>query len=193
MRNTITTSISLLAGILLLAGCGGQTDQTAQNTTTGANTPTSTSNAAGVNLPERTAPAKSLKLDNPCSIITQQQQNEFGVNRTPQEETSNGKRGCKYERGDAGSNGGWYAFVAADPNRTAQEFGASNTNVDVVDIGEYSAYQSDDGSACMIAVDVAESGSVFVNGITRLQENRPDACPLFTKFAEAAVQNLENT
>ncbi|NHD15559.1 MULTISPECIES: DUF3558 domain-containing protein [Actinopolyspora] len=191
MRNTITTSISLLAGILLLAGCGGQTDQTAQNTTTGANTPTSTSNAAGVNLPERTAPAKSLKLDNPCSIITQQQQSNLEVDQPTEGKNLSDNHGCDYKRGKSGSEGGWAMFVAADTDRTTQEFADKRPSGKVASIAEYPAYQVEKQYGCLVAMDVSDSGSLFVNGTTRLQ-TRAAPCSVATKFAESAIENLPN-
>ncbi|SFT32610.1 Protein of unknown function [Actinopolyspora lacussalsi subsp. righensis] len=192
MRNTVTTGISLAAGLLLLAGCGGgQTGQAAQDTTdTGTSAPTSTSSGAGVGLPERTAPAKSLDLSEPCAIISQQQATNLGVNQPLESANSNEKKGCRYQKGNPGTEGGWYIFVAADTKQTAQDFSSRSPDGRVTKISGYHAYQVDDGGACMIAVDVSDEGSIFINGITRLQKNRAAACPISTKFAEAAIENL---
>ncbi|WP_157734706.1 DUF3558 family protein [Actinopolyspora erythraea] len=188
-RNTVATGVSLAAG-LLLAGCGGgQTGQAAQDTTdTG--TSSSTSSAPGAGLPERTAPAKSLDLADPCAIITRQQATELGVNQPLENANSNGKEGCRYQKGNPGTESGWYVFVAADTKRTAQEFSSRSPGGQITNIAGYHAYQVDDGGACMIAVDVSNQGSIFINGITRLQENRTAACPISTEFAEAAIKNL---
>ncbi|WP_083921553.1 DUF3558 domain-containing protein [Actinopolyspora halophila] len=192
MRNTVTTGISLFAGILLLAGCGGQTDQSAQDTTnTGTNTSTSTNNASGVDLPERTAPAKSLKLDSPCSIITEQQANKLGVDQPIEARTSNGKRGCDYQKGKAGSDGGWAMFIATDPSRTTQEFAGKRPSGKSTEISDYPTYQVEKQYGCLVAVDIADSGSLFINGAVRLQ-TRPESCSVVNKFAEAALKNLKS-
>ncbi|WP_170837345.1 DUF3558 family protein [Actinopolyspora xinjiangensis] len=192
-RNTVTTGISLAAGLLLLAGCssGGQTGQAAQDTTeTG--TSSSTSSDAGVSLPERTAPAKSLDLADPCTIITQQQATKLGVNQPTEARTSNGKEGCDYQKGKAGSDNGWVMFAAADPNRTTQEFADKRPSGKITEVADYPAYQVENYHGCLLAVDVTASGSLFINGVTRLQ-TRPEACSVATEFAETAVENLPNT
>ncbi|SDP29649.1 Protein of unknown function [Actinopolyspora xinjiangensis] len=190
MRNTVATGVSLAAGLLLLAGCssGGQTGQAAQDTTeTG--TSSSTSSDAGVSLPERTAPAKSLDLADPCTIITQQQATKLGVNQPLERKELNSKQGCDYKNGKSGADGGWAMFVAADPSRTAQEFASKRPSGESTKIAGYPAYELEKQYGCLIAVDVANSGSLFVNGSIRLQ-TRPEACSVTTEFAEAALKNL---
>ncbi|MGJ7906526.1 DUF3558 domain-containing protein [Actinopolyspora sp. H202] len=191
MRNAVTTGISLAAGFLLLAGCGGgQTGQAAQETTeTGTSAPTSTSSAAGVGLPERTAPAKSLDLSEPCAIITKQQATKLGVNQPLESKNLSDKKGCDYKKGKSGSDGGWAMFVAADPSRTAQEFASKRPSGESTEIAGYPAYELEKQYGCMVAVDVTDSGSLFVNGVTRLQ-TKSDACSVANKFAEAAIKNL---
>ncbi|SDJ95843.1 Protein of unknown function [Actinopolyspora mzabensis] len=193
MRNTVTTGISLAAGLLLLAGCsGGQTGQAAQETTdTGTSAPTSTSGGAGVSLPERTAPAKSLDIADPCTVITKQQALKLGTDRTPYPRTSEGQQGCSYQKGKAGSNSGWRVFVAPDFERTISEAIETHPGGEKTEINNYPAYAANiSGIGCYIAVDVAEDGFLLVNGQVRPGENRPDPCPIFTKFAEAAIKNL---
>ncbi|GAB3551088.1 hypothetical protein J2S53_000953 [Actinopolyspora lacussalsi] len=190
MRNTLTTGISLAAGLLLLVGCGGgQTGQAAQDTTeTGTSAPSSTS---GVSLPERTAPAKSLDLSEPCDIITQQQATKLGVDQPLEKKELNSKQGCDYKKGKSGSDGGWAMFVAADPSRTAQEFASARPSGESTEIAGYPAYEVEKQYGCMVAVDVTNSGSLFVNGSVRLQ-TRPEACSVTIEFAEAAIKNLPN-
>ncbi|ASU78711.1 DUF3558 domain-containing protein [Actinopolyspora erythraea] len=190
MRNTVTTGISLAAGLLLLAGCsgGGQTGQAAQDTTdTGTSAPSSTS---GVSLPERTAPAKSLDLADPCTIITKQQQNNLGASQPPEKTSINEKIGCKYQKGDSGAKDGWFVFISVDPKRTAEEFVSKRPTGQEINISGYPAYKLKNFPNCQIVVDIANSGSLFINGGIRFQESRPDPCPIFTEFAETAVENL---
>ncbi|WP_175529897.1 DUF3558 family protein [Actinopolyspora lacussalsi] len=192
MRNTLTTGISLAAGLLLLAGCSGQPDSTAQETTgAGSSTPT-TSSASGVSLPERTAPTKNLDLSDPCTIVTKQQQHDLNINQKPEETNLSGIQGCKYQKGDSGAKGGWFVFVATNPNKTAEEFAQKRPRGQVTNIAGYPAYKIEKFPNCQISVNIANSGSLYVNGGSRIQENRPDPCPIFTEFAEAAIKNLPN-
>ncbi|SFD98609.1 Protein of unknown function [Actinopolyspora alba] len=192
MRNTLTTGISLAAGLLLLAGCsGGQTGQAAQDTTeTGTSAPSS---ASEVILPERTAPAKSLDLSDPCTIVTKQQATKLGVDQPLREDKSAGNSGCYYKKGEAGSDSGWGAFIAPDFERTISEAIETHPGGEKTEIRDYPAYAANvSGIGCYIAVDVAEDGFLLVNGQVRPAENRPDPCPIFTEFAEAAIKNLPN-
>ncbi|WP_438388254.1 DUF3558 family protein [Actinopolyspora saharensis] len=194
MRNTVTTGISLLAGILLLAGCGNQSGQSAQDSAdTRTSSSTSTSNASGVDLPERTAPAKSLTLEDHCSIITEQKASELGADQPPEESSSKGRKGCHYRKGEPGTRSGWTVFVGLDSDTTTKKF-ASKRSGEFKTINGYPIFQMNKPYGCVISVDLSNRGSLFVNGVGRdltNKENNPH-CKFFSKFAKTAIENLPN-
>lgn len=139
----------------------------------------------------RTGPAKSLQVADACGVLSPEQQQALGISGAPRARESNGVPGCTFESGDAGSAGGWSAFVAVKPGETMQQFTERMANEQPATVAGYPAVQiAQNNRNCILSVDVSDQGSVFVNGISR--DESADACEAIKKVAEAAVQNLPN-
>ncbi|NYH80550.1 hypothetical protein FHR84_003916 [Actinopolyspora biskrensis] len=194
MRKTVTTGISLFAGLLLLAGCGGQTDQSAQDTTnTETISSTNTNSTSEADFPKRTAPAKSITMEDHCSIITEQKASKLGVDQPPEESSSKGRTGCHYRKGEPGTRSGWAVFVGLDPDTTTKKF-ASKRSGDIQSIDGYPVFQTKKPYGCVISADLSDKGSLFVNGAGRDLTNKANNphCKFFSKFAKSAIENLPN-
>ncbi|MGP4020029.1 DUF3558 domain-containing protein [Saccharopolyspora sp. 5N708] len=169
---------------LLLSGCAGNGDGT-EPPQTSASAESSTLETSSA----RTGPAKSLDLSDACSIVTEAQWKELGGDQPPNARESNGKPGCNYEAGESGSDGGWNVFVAADTARNLKQFVDTSPNAETTEVAGYPAAQvGTTGTNCIVVVDVADQGSLFINGLTR--STNPNPCDLSKQFAEAAIQNL---
>ncbi|WP_344682291.1 DUF3558 domain-containing protein [Saccharopolyspora taberi] len=171
----------------VLAGCGGGSGE---QTPPAGQTPPATTQASA-----RTGPAKAVEIADKCSIVTESQWKAIGADQQPAEETSNGKAGCTYQMGQAGTKG-WGAFVAVTGEHPyAEEIGQkSQEPVKTGDLAGYpmSAFKnSDDG--CIVYADVADNGYLTAN-ITKLSPEDPgvDLCQVAEQLTEAAVQNLPN-
>jgi hypothetical protein len=184
LRKGLAASAVLVG--LLVAGCGSGTGQPSPGTT-GAPPPPASSD----NQPKRNAPAKSLQVANKCAIVSDAQSRALGADQPPAEEESNGKQGCTYQLGKAGSPTGWGVFVAADPTKPLAKFVAERpSQAKRLEVAGYPAAEVKVGqSNCLLALDVADQGSLFVNSLTR---GNFDACQQAQKLAEAAVKNLPN-
>lgn len=186
LRNRIAASV-LLSG-LLLAGCSGNSEE-----------PAPAGEASKVEPPPaeaeatRVGAAKSLAIPDQCSIISDAQRQELGLDQAPRARTSNGKAGCQYEAGAVGQPG-WGAFVSADPDRTMKQFSDSSPGGTNEDLSGYPAYVVSNGSGCVVAVDASDAGSVFVNTIVRpgADPAKSDACGQAEQVAEVAVTGLPN-
>lgn len=189
MRKELVASV-LLSGILV-GGCGGQTSGAGADSPGAGQPPEPPAQPQ----PSRAAPAKQVEIADQCSVVPDQKKNELGLDQPPRPRQSNGKPGCQYQAGKAGSSGGWGAFVAADPSRTMQQFSQSATGPGREEnVSGYPVHLVDSGPGCLAAVDVSDSGSLFINTLVRPGPDRAkfNACEQAKSVAEAAVQTLPN-
>ncbi|MBQ0926545.1 DUF3558 domain-containing protein [Saccharopolyspora endophytica] len=174
---------SVLASFVL-AGCSGNGGTTETPSSAPAESPAPPSSS-------RQAPAKSVQLADQCMSLPQDQHQALGITMPPQPRESNGKPGCTYVSGQAGSDQGWNAFVTVTTTETMQGFTETTANVVPAEVAGYPAAQSgNEGRNCMVSVDVSDQGSVFVNAISRVQN--VNACDVGKQIAGAVVQNLPN-
>lgn len=168
---------------LFLAGCGGGADETRPTEEQTAAPETSASSQSG-----RTSPAKSLDLADQCAIIAGDQAKQLGADQEPRAVESNGIPGCRYNMGASG--GGFMVFVGVDKSKTMQQFAdARKSSVEMTDISGYPTAQlGTNKTNCTLSLDVADKGSLFVNGL--VSSGDPNPCELSKRFAEAALQNL---
>ncbi|MGW3472399.1 DUF3558 domain-containing protein [Saccharopolyspora sp. NPDC000995] len=180
--------IGAAAASFVLTGCsGGGTQAPPVGGGAESSSPPPSSQSA------RSAPAKSLGLSDPCAILTAAQRQSLGIDQRPEPEESNGKPGCGFAAGEAGSSDGWTGFVAADPRRTMKQFASSGSGAHEIELAGYPTAQVNNSSGCMLAIDVSDSGSLFINLIVRPgSPMESQACDKAAKIAEAAVQNLPN-
>ncbi|GAA0515289.1 hypothetical protein GCM10011581_49100 [Saccharopolyspora subtropica] len=174
-------AVGAVLASVLLAGCSGGGDVTPSAGTSTPTEPTTSQSA-------RTAPAKSLDVADRCSIVTSDQARQLGADQSPRERESNGKPGCNYDLGRSG--GGFMVFVAADKSQTMQKFAdARKSSVQMIDISGYPTAQvAVDEASCILALDVSDEGSLYVNGL--VPSGSPNPCDLSRQFAEAALTNL---
>lgn len=176
---------TVLAGVLL-AGCGSGAGTTPTPTAPGTEPPAGETSSA---YPPRTSGAKSLEIGDQCSMVTAEQATALGADQAPKVGESNGKPGCDYLQGEAG--GGFMVFVAANKAETMQKFAnARKSKVQMMDIGGYPTAQVGDDKSCLLSVDVADQGSLYIN--TLVSNGQHDPCDLSKRFAETALQNLPN-
>jgi hypothetical protein len=176
----------LAAGVVLIAllaaGCGSGK---------GAPGPESPApSAPSPNQPKRSASAKSLQLADKCSVVTSAQAGSLGADQPPRPRDSNGKPGCDYDQGAASA--GFAVFVAADTSQTMEKFASMRSqSAQHFDLSGYPAARVAVGTTnCLLAVDVSDQGSLYIN--TLVPSGNPNPCDLSQKFAQAAVQNLPN-
>ncbi|WP_233576123.1 DUF3558 domain-containing protein [Saccharopolyspora rhizosphaerae] len=167
----------------MLAGCSSSGGATDPGTTAPAEPPAPESTSA------RTAPAKSLDVPDACSVVTAEQANALGADQAPRPNDLHGTAGCNYQAGEAGTNGGWSAFVAADKSQTLQDFSAGMTDVQNVEVAGYPAGQiGTNPTNCILVLDVSDEGSLLIETLSRT--GTPNPCDISKQVAEAAVQNL---
>ncbi len=190
MRNGL--AIGAVLASVVLAGCGSASTGAPKPGEPGPGQPAPTQAKSA-----RTAPAKSAEIADKCSIVTEQQWRELGADQQPKQRESNGRLGCQYQKGAAGTPG-WGMFVAVDNRSTYGELLASggDTGGQPTKTGEIAGYPtasftSDIG--CVLLADVSDKGYLIVNG-GKLSTVDPgvDLCQQAEKVAQAAVQNLPN-
>lgn len=177
-------AVSLVSG-LVVAGCSGGGADPAPSQPPQPQTPAA---------PARTAPSKSVELADKCSIITPQQAQQLGVDQPPQQTDQNGNQVCRYEKGAAGSHGGWTVNVGLRPNETTTQFRMQHQAQKVdTNVGGYPAVNDRVGKYnCLTSVDISDRGSLNIVSQVRPDPQMPDSCQIANQAAEAAVQNLPN-
>ncbi|MGW5647156.1 DUF3558 domain-containing protein [Saccharopolyspora sp. NPDC003752] len=139
----------------------------------------------------RTATAKSLEVGDPCSLLTSDQARTLGLDQEPKPGENAGKPGCQYESGTPGGPG-WGVFVAADRERTFQQFTEAQPRAQKLDVGGYPAAKVNDATGCTFVVDVADAGSLLVSALVR--SGAPievgTSCDAAKRTTEAALQAL---
>ncbi|MEV0696611.1 DUF3558 domain-containing protein [Saccharopolyspora sp. NPDC050389] len=167
---------------VLVAGCGGGAETPEPPAETNSSSePTATQSA-------RTAPVKSLDVSDQCSLVAETRAKSFGADQAAEPGESNGKKGCDYMKGVSG--GGFIVFVSADKSQTMQKFAdARKSKTQMIEVGGYPAAQVPvDQASCLLALDVSDQGSLYIN--TLVPSGSPNPCDLSKQFAEAALQNL---
>ncbi|WP_245761718.1 DUF3558 domain-containing protein [Saccharopolyspora shandongensis] len=177
-------AVGAVLASMLLAGCSGGPTEPPRTTSTG-----SAPSEPTVTQSNRSAQAKSLDVADQCSIVTEPQAKSLGADQPPETSDSNGKAGCDYLQGKSG--GGFIVFVSADKSQTMQKFAdARKSSVQMIDISGYPTAQVGNKTNCLLALDVSDQGSLYVNTVA--PSGNPNPCDLSKQFAEAALKNLPN-
>ncbi|XVV03600.1 DUF3558 domain-containing protein [Actinosynnema sp. CA-248983] len=153
-------AVPLLAAVLLLAGCSESTTgsptagSTTGETTQSSGKPTSTSKE-----PAKRPKTINLKDVDPCSLLTDAQRAEFGLNRPPQKGTSSthGTPTCSFSREDR-------THVVGVGTNTANgvEFftdGRFDVEAQKLEVGGFPAVvgsEPNDPSVCFLGIDVSD-------------------------------------
>ncbi|SDZ39078.1 Protein of unknown function [Saccharopolyspora shandongensis] len=67
---------------------------------------------------------------------------------------------------------------------------ARKSSVQMIDISGYPTAQVGNKTNCLLALDVSDQGSLYVNTVA--PSGNPNPCDLSKQFAEAALKNLPN-
>lgn len=145
--------------------------------------------------PARTAPAKSLDVADKCSILKSDQLQQLGLDQPPRpfDITGQGVPGCRYQQGQAVSEGGAAVNVGVNPRETMAQFQATHQGKNSqVDIAGYPAVDNVPVRInCVVSMDVSDHGSLSV--VSQVGPGgHTDPCQIANQAAQAAVQNLPN-
>ncbi|GAA0515332.1 hypothetical protein GCM10011581_49150 [Saccharopolyspora subtropica] len=183
MRKRLTVGVAVAA--VLLAACSGGRNPETTASRTSSDVPASQPRSG------RTQPAKSLELPDKCAIVTEAQWRAMGADQAPRPDELSGTSGCRYQAGEAGTEGGWSVFVAADVKQTFRQFVDGYNNVEMTEVSGYRAGQiGTNQTNCILVVDVSDEGSLSIDTLSRTGDPHP--CALSKQFAEAALQNLRD-
>lgn len=176
----------LLAG-LVVAGCGtsgGSPREGGQDAPPPAPKPPE---------PARKAPAKATAIPDKCAILTQQQQQEFGLDYPPEARESNGDPGCVYQAGELGRPG-WNGFVGVSSQTTfGKQAKRHRSNAQQIDVAGYPAIAVRDTTGCIVYADISDNGFSIANlSENSMQRSGLDLCQQAKKVTEAALQNVPN-
>ncbi|MER5390960.1 DUF3558 domain-containing protein [Saccharopolyspora sp. NPDC002686] len=179
--------MSAVLASVLLAGCsaGSEGSQSPDTDTS------STQTAPSEPTPEqssRTAPVKSLEIGDQCSVLSEAQAQELGADQAPRARESNGRPGCNYALGQAGTK--FSVFVSVDKTETMKKLAAGKPGSQPTEVAGYPAVEVGIKTNCIVSLDISDQGQLFVN--SSVSSGDPNPCDLAKRFAEAAVNNLPN-
>ncbi|WP_190822903.1 DUF3558 domain-containing protein [Saccharopolyspora pogona] len=173
---------------LVLTGCGGNPENTTPGGDATSEKPTATEESP---TPPRSGPAKATDVAEKCSIVPESVSQGEGADQAPRELESNGRMGCKYQKGKAGTPG-WSVFVAVSGQTSYDaEVGKRVQPTKTADLGGYPGVEYQDGTGCVLYADISDNGFLIANaGKTGTADPGVDLCQQAEKFAQAAIQNL---
>lgn len=188
-------AVPLLAVLALLGGCSQPTDGSA---TPGGSGPTATGRTSASSEPTSASsePAErpkaiDIKGVDPCSLVTDAQRAEVGLDRPPRLDEEAGNPGCSLSREDRKYSVGLYLNstrgieVYTDPPRPD----ATKTQV-----GGFPAVllQSTTalGPACSVIIDVSDGQVVNVQAHSLGETDAKGLCQVSQPLADAVVTNL---
>ncbi|MEU7526243.1 DUF3558 domain-containing protein [Saccharothrix sp. NPDC042600] len=188
-------AVPLLAAVLLLAGCsesttGSPTPGSPTSATTGSSgKPTSTSKE-----PAKRPKTINLKDVDPCTLLTDAQRKELGLDRPPTKGTSTvfQSPSCDHNREDRT----WGATVITATTAGIEFFtdGSFDVETQQLQVAGYPAVLGstpEQKSSCYLGVDVSD-GQVLALQTTSIDESVPQGrlCELVQQIAGAAVATL---
>ena len=188
--------VPLIAALALLGGCSQPTDGSANP---GGSTPTTT--AAGrtsdSGKPSSTskAPAdrpKTVNVDDvdPCTLLTEAQRAEFGLDRPPQAGGQPDKKSCTISREDRK----YFVSLIADTTAGVDDYAKSTGKVTTMEVGGFPALMVEAttqlGVSCSVAVDVSDGQVVDVQASSVGETDIPALCQVVQPAAAAVVANL---
>lgn len=187
--------VPLIAALALLAGCSQATDGSANP---GGSTPTTTAAGRTSSGPTSASkePAKRPKTINvegvdPCSLLTEAQRAEFGLDQPPQpSDDAPGKKGCTISRSDREHIVG----IVADTTAGIDDYAKSDGKVTRLEVGGFPALlvEADTplGLTCSVTVDVSDGQVVDVSAISLGDVDLTALCRIVQPVAAAVVTNV---
>ena len=187
--------VPLIAALALLGGCSQPTDGSANP---GGSTPTATSaegKASSKPTSSSKEPAKRPKTINvegmdPCTLLTDAQRAEFGLDRPPQKDDAPGKPGCSMSREDRKHS----VAIFLDSTQGIETYTEPpRPGSTMLQVGGFPAVMTESknsvGFACAIHVDVSD-GQVLTVQSHSLDVDVPTLCQVVQPAAGAVVTNL---
>ncbi|MER5266606.1 DUF3558 domain-containing protein [Actinosynnema sp. NPDC002837] len=188
--------VPLIAALALLGGCSQATDGSANP---GGSTPTTTASgqASGSGKPSSTTkePAKRPKTINiddvdPCTLLTEAQRAEFGLDRPPQPGGQPDKKSCTISREDRK----YFVGLTADTTAGIDDYAKSVGKVTKLEVGGFPALMIEAttqlGVSCSVTVDVSDGQVVDVQASSVDETDIPTLCQVVQPVAAAVVANV---
>lgn len=187
--------VPLIAALALLGGCS-QTENGSANPGGSAAPTTDKTSASGKPTSSAKEPAKRPKTINiegmdPCTLLTDAQRAEFGLDRPPVADDEAGKPGCSLSREDRKHSVGVYLDSAqgigtfTDPPRD---------DVTKLEVGGFPAVLVESttslGLACSVHIDVSDGQLVDVQAHSLGDTDVKALCRIAQPVAGAVVANL---
>jgi hypothetical protein len=188
--------VPLIAALALLGGCsqttggsanpGGSDPTSAGRTTTGSSKPTSAAKE-----PAQRPKTINIEAMDPCTLLTDAQRAEFGLDRPPVADDEPGKPGCSLSREDRKYSVGVYL----DTEKGIETFtDPPRPDVTKLQVGGFPAVlvetTSSVGLACSIHVDVSDGQMVDVQAHSLGDTDVKALCQVAQPAAGAVVANL---
>ncbi|ONI82347.1 hypothetical protein ALI22I_40280 [Saccharothrix sp. ALI-22-I] len=185
--------VPLIAALALLGGCS----QTMNGSASGSGS-TSTEQTSGSAKPTSATkePAKRPKTINiegmdPCTLATDAQRAEVGLNLPPKQDPEPGRPGCSMSREDRTYSVGIYL----DSTKGIETYtDPPRPNVTTLQVGGFPAVLLESttalGLACSVIIDVSDGQLVDVQAHSLGETNVPALCRVAQPLAGAVVANL---
>ncbi|PSL55079.1 uncharacterized protein DUF3558 [Saccharothrix carnea] len=188
--------VPLIAALALLAGCSQPTDG---NANPGGSTPTTTaagrtseSGKPSATSKEPTKRPKTINIEavDPCTLLTEPQRSEFGLNRPPQQGGVPDKESCTISREDRK----YFVGLVTDSTAGVDDYAKSTGKVTKLEVGGFPALLIESttelGVSCSVPVDVSDGQVVEVRASSVGETDLPTLCQVVQPVAAAVVTNL---
>lgn len=189
--------VPLIAALALLGGCSQTTNGSAnpggsdpmsagQTTTTGSSKPTS-----GSKEPAKRPKTINIEAMDPCTLLTDAQRAEFGLDRPPQPDPKPGKPGCSMNREDRKHS---VAIYLDSTQGIAAYTDPPRPNATKMEVGGFPAVLLESttslGLACSVIIDVSDGQLVDVQAFSLGDTDVTGLCQIAQPAAGAVVTNL---
>jgi Protein of unknown function (DUF3558) len=183
-------AVPLLAAVLLLAGCS--------ETTTGSPTGAATGTSAGPTSagPTSEASAKRPRTINvedvdPCSLVTEAERPQFGLDRPPQKGTAQGFGWptCTFSKEDRK----YFLGITLATSEGVDFYDGAGPSLEIGGFPAVLVDQPGQAATCLVAIDVSDGQRVDA-ALTSLGAETPQEtlCRLSQQVAAVVVANLMN-
>ncbi|WP_158847116.1 DUF3558 domain-containing protein [Saccharothrix deserti] len=187
--------LPLIAALALLGGCSQTTNgsatpdgsgSTSADRTSGSSKPTSTSDE-----PAKRPKTINIESMDPCTLLTDAQRTEFGLDRPPKLDEVPGKPGCSIGREDRKFS----LAIYLDSTRGIETYTEPpRPNATKMQVGGFPAVLLESttalGLACSVIVDVSDGQFVDVQAASLGDTDVKKLCEIVQPIAGAVVTNL---
>ncbi|MFI9006929.1 DUF3558 domain-containing protein [Actinosynnema sp. NPDC053489] len=186
-------AVPLIAALALLGGCSQPTDGSASPGGATAGTATGTPSAP-IPSGEQSKRPKTIDIKgvDPCTLLTEAQRAEFGLDRPPRADIETGKPGCSTGREDRK----YSIAVYLDSTKGIETYtDPPRPDVTRLEVGGFPAVLVESttaaGLACSVDVDVADGQLVDVQAFSLGDTDVKSLCQVVQPVAAAVMANLD--